>query len=171
MADKKPVAGAVGARKLAREKMAAAMEARRKREEANTKDLEAFYVLLSKVDAAASKRDAAIAAANAAYAAAETALLDEQGAALRSIRDRNTPQAELLEMTGLSPGELQKLLKRSAPAAKSAPAAPAAEAASSNVTPIGGRAAEATPAAAEVSSDAGATEREALGESSPVSAS
>ncbi|SUH71940.1 hypothetical protein [Nocardia africana] len=71
MADKKHGAGAVGARKLARERMAAALEARRRREEQNTKDLEEFYVLGSKIDAAAAKRDAAIAAAHKAYTEAE----------------------------------------------------------------------------------------------------
>jgi hypothetical protein len=53
MADKKQAGGAVGARKLAREKMASAMEARRKHEELNTRDLETFYVLATKIDAAA----------------------------------------------------------------------------------------------------------------------
>ncbi|MCC3318452.1 hypothetical protein [Nocardia africana] len=149
MADKKHGAGAVGARKLARERMAAALEARRRREEQNTKDLEEFYVLGSKIDAAAAKRDAAIAAAHKAYTEAEASALDEQGAALRRIRDRNTPQAELLEMTGLGTGELQRLLRRAAPspattssssAARTTPAAAADESTvPASVTPIGAR--------------------------------
>ncbi|NKY88908.1 hypothetical protein [Nocardia veterana] len=149
MADKKQGAGAVGARKLARERMAAALEARRRREEQNTKDLEEFYVLGSKIDAAAAKRDAAIAAAHKAYTEAEASALDEQGAALRRIRDRNTPQAELLEMTGLGTGELQRLLRRSAPSpattssSSTTSTTPAAatdgSTVAASVTPIGAR--------------------------------
>lgn len=175
MAEKKPAtSGAVGARKLAREKMAAAQAARREREEQNTRDLETYYVLGSKIDGAATKRDAAIAAAHATYATTEQAVLDEQGAALRSIRDRNTPQAELLDMTGLTAGELQKLLKRSAPAPASAPRdAPAKDAtgtAAATVTPISGRAAGAQPAGEATTRTA--AEREPLGaDSAPVSAS
>ena len=145
---------------MARERMSAAMEARRKREEANTKDLEKFYFHGGKVDAAAAKRDAAIAAAHETYRKAESAALDAQGAALRSIRDRNTPQGELTEMTGLSAGELQKLLKRSAPTARPAtPAEPAprpkretgsGDAGDSNVTPLAGRTGDVPGSGSEV---------------------
>ncbi|MGW4355532.1 hypothetical protein ACWELJ_25935 [Nocardia sp. NPDC004582] len=126
MADKKTGSGAVGARKLAREKMAAALESRRKREAANTADLESFYVASSRIDTATDKLDAAIEAAERAFAETEAAALDEQGEALRKIRERGTPQSELLEMTGLTAGELQKLLKRPAPTATATAAAPAA---------------------------------------------
>ena len=192
MAASKQATGAVGARKLARERMAAAMEARRKREEENTKDLEAFYVQAGRVDAAAAKRDAAIEAAHATYSKSEAAALDAQGASLRSIRDRNTPQAELTEMTGLSAGELQKLLKRPAPKTHQ-PAAAAATATAtatatakrepdsagvteSNVTPLTGRTADGGDMPAGSSAPSGVVPDndapEPLGaEASPASAS
>ena len=174
MADKKSASGAVAARRLAREKMTAALEARRKREEDNTKDLERFYVLDSRIEAAAAKLNAVIAAARAAHTETVAALHDEQGAALRSIRERSTPQAELLEMTGLTSGELQKLLKRAAPADTPAPttsaAAPVA-AAPATVTPIdragsGEAAVPADTAPPARADESGAVAPEALGAAS-----
>lgn len=110
MAGSKPAG--VTARKLARERMATAQQARREREEANTTDLEQIFRADERIDTAATKRDTAIAAAHTTYAAVETDELDTQAAALRRIRYRGTTRSELVELTGLTSGQIGKLLKR-----------------------------------------------------------
>ncbi|MGW6728743.1 hypothetical protein ACWF9G_22825 [Nocardia sp. NPDC055029] len=116
---KTPAAGgAVAARKLARERIAATQEERRKRDEQNTQDLAAFFVSASKVDDAAAKRDAAIAAANAGFASAESTAIGEQAAALARIKDRGATQSEIADLTGLSVDRVGRLLKAAAAGAR-----------------------------------------------------
>ncbi|WP_280489870.1 hypothetical protein [Nocardia carnea] len=145
MAGTKPAAG-VTARKLARERMAKAQEARRQREQANTDDLAEFFKSGERIEAAEAKRDAAIAAAHAAFAAAEAGELDGQASALQRIKERGTSRGELVELTGLSAAQVGKLLKRPAAAGAASPAsaaqatrAPADAGAGAKVTEIGSR--------------------------------
>ncbi|MFI7524565.1 hypothetical protein [Nocardia salmonicida] len=150
---KKPApAGAVAARKLARERMAAAQDERRKLEELNTEDLATFFVQSGKVDDAARKRDAAIAAAHTAFSAAESTAHGEQAAALGRIRDRGTAQTELAGLTGLTAGEVQRLLKA---ASAAAPVVAAPKKAASKPQPAASKAADSVDDGTEGGAGAG----------------
>lgn len=102
---------AVAARKLARDRMAAANIELRRKQAADTEDLAAFFTFDVALGKAGEKRDATIEAAEATYAQAQTRVRDGQGDTLRRMRERGSTEEELATLTGLELREVRALLK------------------------------------------------------------
>lgn len=114
----------MSAAKLARQRMAATEKQRHELKDLDTEDLATFLRAGDTLTRAEHKRDAAIAAAHKGYSTSADTVRSEQAGALQRIHKRGvTTDAELEALTGLSAGDLRKLLR--APAA-STPAKPAA---------------------------------------------
>ncbi len=116
------------ARQRARMAQAAQLEAQRKRDEENLKDLEKYFVAAEKLETVEQKYAADLKKLTATYESDKRAHEDAIRAALSGLRGRGETTAQVAEQTGLSTTQVSAAIKKveteevdGAAAAKAAP--------------------------------------------------
>lgn len=100
------------ARQRARMAQAAQLEAQRKREDENLKDLEKYFVAAEKLEAVEQKYTADLEKLTATYESDKRAHEDAIRAALSGLRGRGETTAQVAEQTGLSTTQVSAAIKK-----------------------------------------------------------